>query len=112
MAQYDGSIRINTGLELKNLKKDVAEAEKILKSTAKSISEMEKNASSSDAFRNIQKQIAETEERLQGLKDKQNAWIEAGGGEESEYFKSLTVEIEKFQSKLESLREKSRSLFD
>lgn len=110
MAQYDGSIRINTGLELKNLKRDTQEAERILKSTAKRISDMEKNASSSDAFKDVQKQIVKTEERLQGLKDKQKAWLEAGGGEESGYFKDVTAEIDKFQSKLESLQGKLKSL--
>ncbi len=110
MAQYDGSIRINTSLVLKNLKKDTAEAERILKSTAKSISEMEKNASSTDAFKNIKKQAEEAEKNLDTLKRSRDLFLESGGSAQSPYLKNLNSDIEKAQSRLSALKESMKAL--
>lgn len=108
--QYDGRVIIDTRLQIKNLQKDSKEAEGILKSLSESISATEKNASSSDSFKNIKTQVEEAKKRLDNLKKTRNLFLESGGSAQSPYLKNINSDIEKAQSGLSILKEKMNAL--
>lgn len=92
MAQYDGSIRIGTGIDVSGFKegekKIEAEARNLAKSVSSSISDIEKN--------------------IENLKNAQKNLLEAGGSEKSSKYQEYAKDIQRLQERLESLQNAQR----
>ena len=108
MAQYDGSIRINTKIDSKQASAQLMTLENRIVKTADKIaglrSKMDALGSTkipTDAYTNIQKEITSTENKLINLYNKQERFLETGGKEGTSTYKRMSYDIEELERKLQ-----------
>lgn len=92
MAQYDGSIRIGTQIDIKGFKDGEKEIESESRRVAESVS------------KTVQKDARQIEKELENLKDAQKSFLEAGGTKVSPVYQEYENEINKLQETLQSLK--------
>ena len=107
MAQYDGSIRINTKIDSKQASAQLMTLENRIVKTADKIaglrSKMDALGSTkipTDAYTNIQKEITSTENKLINLYNKQERFLETGGKEGTSTYKRMSYDIGELERKL------------
>lgn len=88
MAQYDGSIRINTKIDTKGFK----DGEKEIESESRRMAE------------SVSKTTDQIEKELENLKNAQKSFLEAGGKKASPVYQQYEKEISELQNTLQSLK--------
>ena len=88
MAQYDGSIRINTKIDTKGFK----DGEKEIESESRRMAE------------SVSKTTDQIEKELENLKNAQKSFLEAGGKKASPLYQQYEKEISELQNTLQSLK--------
>ena len=88
MAQYDGSIRINTKIDTKGFK----DGEKEIESESRRMAE------------SVSKTTDQIEKELENLKNAQKSFLEAGGKKTSPVYQQYEKEINELQNALQSLK--------
>lgn len=119
MAQYDGSIRINTQIESGNL---TSQMMKIVNSIRKSEAEINRlrdrmqelantNITTTE-YAEIQHQIEETEKKLNSLRERQERFLETGGRQGSTAFQRMNYDAEQLERTLEYARGELQALVE
>lgn len=119
MAQYDGSIRINTKIDSKQASAQLMSLENRIVKTADKVESLR---SKMDALKNvqiptqeyqeIQKQIAETEKKLALLAERKEKFLSTGGKESSSAFKRMEYDAEQLNRTLEYSKAELQDLVD
>lgn len=119
MAQYDGSIRINTQIESGNL---TSQMMKIVNSIRKSEAEINRLQARMRELANtniptteyteIQHQIEETEKKLNSLRERQERFLETGGRQGSTAFQRMNYDAEQLERTLEYARGELQALVE
>lgn len=119
MAQYDGSIRINTKIDSKQASAQLMSLENRIVKTANKVESLR---SKMDALKNvqiptqeyqeIQKQIAETEKKLALLAERKEKFLSTGGKESSSAFKRMEYDAEQLNRTLEYSKAELQDLVD
>lgn len=119
MAQYDGSIRINTKIDSKEASSQLMTLENRIVKTADKVASLRSKMDAlgstkipTDAYLNIQKEITSTESKLTNLYDKQARFLETGGKESSSTYKRMSYDIEELERKLQMAQSDLQSLVD
>lgn len=92
MAQYDGSIRINTKIDTKGFKDGEKEIEAESQRMAESVSKA------------VEKDAKQIEKDIENLKDAQKSFLEAGGKKQSTVYQEYEKELAKLQNSLKSIQ--------
>lgn len=99
--QYDGSIRINTEIETRNVNSQMLRLTNEIKKTAKEISTLQEKMESlgkskipTAEYAEIQKQIADAENRMNKLIASQDRFLSLGGKESSSTYKRMQYDID------------------
>lgn len=108
MAQYDGSIRINTKINTKEASAQLMSLENRISKTAKEISSLRSRMDSlkntkipTQEYTNLQKEISVTEKKLLSLYDRQERFLSTGGKEGSQAYKKMVYDAETLEKKLQ-----------
>lgn len=117
MAQYDGSIRINTQINVKSAEAQLGALEnKIIKSADK-IDSLRSKMDLSNAiklptqeYKEIQEQIAKTESKLAALLDRQEKFLQTGGSQASSAYKKMQYDVEELRNSLSYLKGEEQDL--
>lgn len=111
MAQYDGSIRINTQIDTKNASSQmIGLANQIQKTSDKIASLRSKMDALKDVqiptqkYAEIQKQIEATEKKINDLMARQEKFLETGGKESSSTYQRMQYDLEELRSSLPYLK--------
>lgn len=90
MAQYDGSIRINTNIEVKQAEKELKTLESNISKTANKIASLRSKMDAlkdvkipTQEYTEVQKQIEITEKKINDLLARQEKFLATGGKESS-----------------------------
>lgn len=94
MAEYDGYIKIDTKINTKNASRELSDLAKKATKLTDELREMEKQKIPTDEFKNVQKQIDESENKLSKLNDRMSKFIDMGGKSDSKTFKSMQYDAE------------------
>ena len=105
MSQYDGSIRINTKIDTKNVSSQMLRLDNQIAKTARKASEltdelrrMEKQKVPTDEFVSVQKQIDEAQSKLEKLNERMEKFTSIGGKTSSSAFKSMQYDAEQLRN--------------
>lgn len=119
MAEYDGSIRIGTKIEIKEAEKELKTLESSILKTAEKISSLQ---SKMDALKNVtvptkeygdlQKQVESLEKKLLSVYDRQEKFLSTGGKEDSSVYKKMVYDADQLEKKLQSLESAMQTLSD
>lgn len=119
MAQYDGSIRINTGITTKQAEKELKSLESSVSKTAEKIASLRskmdalKDAKIPTAeYKNLQREIESTEKKLLSLYDRQERFLETGGKESSPAYQKMIYDAETLEKKLQYAEQAMQNLVD
>lgn len=119
MAQYDGSIRINTQINIKQAQINLATLENRIAKTSDKIASLRakmdalKNAKiPTQEYKEVQSQIENTKKKIDDLVEKQNRFLATGGKETSSAYKRMEYDLEKLKKTLPYLQEKLQDLVD
>lgn len=119
MAEYDGSIRINTEIDSKKASASLMNLENRIIKTADKVSLLRtkmdslKNAQiPTQAYTEIQNQIAETEKKLNALYDRQEKFLATGGKTYSTAYQKMQYDIAQFENTLTYARSELQDLVD
>lgn len=119
MAQYDGSIRINTKIDSKEASAQMMTLEnRIVKTADKIASLRSKMDSLKDAkiptqeYAEIQRQIESTEKKIADLQARQEKFLETGGKANSSVYKKMEYDLEELRSSLPYLQGELQELVD
>lgn len=111
LAQYDGSIRINTQIDTKNASSQmIGLANQIQKTSDKIASLRSKMDALKDVqiptqeYAEIQKQIEATEKKINDLMARQEKFLETGGKESSSTYQRMQYDLEELRSSLPYLK--------
>ena len=119
MAQYDGSIRINTEINAKNAESQLSSLENRMKKTADKIASLRsKMESLKDAkiptkeYESAAKEVEKLEKSLEDALTRKERFLETGGKESSRTFKGMEYDIEGIKRKLEEAEQEVQILVD
>lgn len=119
MAQYDGSIRINTEINAKNAESQLSSLENRMKKTADKIASLRsKMESIKDAkiptkeYESAAKEVEKLEKSLEDALTRKERFLEIGGKESSRTFKGMEYDIEGIKRKLEEAEQEVQILVD
>lgn len=119
MSDYDGSIKIDTKIDTKNVSSQMRTLENRLSKFAKKAStvtdEMRKMESAkipTDEFAAAQKQIEDTSKKLNGLNERMEKFTAIGGKTDSRAFKSMQYELDQLTKTLESAKGEAQYYLD
>lgn len=119
MAQYDGSIRINTDISVKSAEKQLKTLENNMSKTAEKVASLRDKMDAlrsvnipTDEYKEVQKQISSTEAKLNGLITRQEKFLETGGKEKSSTYKRMEYEAEQLRNTLEFAKADMQDLVD
>lgn len=111
MAQYDGSIRINTEINAKNAESQLSSLENRMKKTADKISSLRSKMESlkdvkipTQEYKEVQKQIEATEKKINDLVARQEKFLATGGKESSSTFKRMQYDLDELRNSLPYLK--------
>ena len=107
MAQYDGSIRINTQINTKQAQVNLATLENRMVKTADKIASLRSKMDAlkdakipTQEYTSAQKQVEKLEKDLENAYTRKERFLETGGNESSRAFKGMEYDIEKLETKL------------
>ena len=119
MAQYDGSIRINTQIQTKQAQINLTTLEnRMVKTAGKIASLRSKMDSLKDAkiptqeYKNLENEISSLEKKLLPVYDKQERFLETGGKEGSNAYKRMAYDAETLERKLQMAESEMKRLVD
>lgn len=119
MAQYDGSIRINTKIDSKQASAQLMSLENRIVKTADKVESLRskmdvlKNVQiPTQEYQEIQKQIAETEKKLALLAERKEKFLSTGGKESSSAFKRMEYDAKQLNRTLEYSKAELQDLVD
>lgn len=119
MAQYDGSIRINTEINAKNAESQLSSLENRMKKTADKIASLRsKMESLKDAkiptkeYESAAKEVEKLEKSLEDALTRKERFLETGGKESNRTFKGMEYDIEGIKRKLEEAEQEVQILVD
>lgn len=119
MAQYDGSIRINTQINTKQAKVNLATLENRMVKTADKIASLRSKMDAlkdvkipTQEYTDLQKEIGSTEKKLLSLYDRQERFLATGGKEDSSAYKKMAYDAETLEKKLQYAEQAMQSLVD
>lgn len=111
MPQYDGSIRVNTQIEVKNAEKELKGLEGSISKTADKIASLRQKMDSlkdvqipTQEYKEVQKQIEATEKKIDDLMARQEKFLATGGKESSATYKGIQYDLEELQNSLPYLK--------
>ncbi len=111
MAQYDGSIRINTKIDSKEASSQLMALENRIKKTADKVASLRSKMESlkgvqipTQEYAEIQKQIESTEKKLSDLVARQEKFLATGGKESSSAYKKMQYDVEELRNSLPYLQ--------
>ena len=111
MAQYDGSIRIGTGIDTSGIKKDSKELEKELKNLAdaqKSFLEAG-GSKTSPVYQEYEKEVKALQSALESLKQTQGEQTEP---QKDEHWNQLKIDVEEYAKSLKELQDQGKFFGD
>lgn len=119
MAQYDGSIRINTEINTKDASSQLMKLENSMQKAADKVSSLRSKMDSlkdvhipTQEYVEIQKQIEATEKKIIDLQAKQEKFLATGGKTESSAFQKMQYDLEELQNSLPYLQSELQDLVD
>lgn len=119
MAQYDGSISINTEIELANAKKELKSLEGSMQKTADKVASLRQKIDTlkdvktpTEKYLEIQKQIEETERKIAVLGTRQEKFLATGGKESSSTYQRMQYDLEQLRESLPYLKSELQELVD
>lgn len=119
MPQYDGSIRINTQIEVKNAEKELKGLEGSISKTADKIASLRQKMDSlkdvqipTQEYKEVQKQIEVTEKKINDLMARQEKFLATGGKESSTTYKGMQYDLEELQNSLPYLKGELQDLVE
>lgn len=119
MAQYDGSIRINTKIDSKQASAQLMTLENRIVKTADKVESLRSKMDSlgstkipTESYTNIQKEITSTENKLIGLYNKQERFLETGGKESTSTYKRMSYDIGELERKLQMAQADMQNLIN
>lgn len=117
MAQYDGSIRINTEINAKNAESQLSSLENRMKKTADKIASLRSKMESlkdvkipTKEYESASKEVEKLERALEDALTRQERFLETGGKESSRTFKGMEYDIEGIKRKLEEAEQEVQIL--
>ena len=119
MAQYDGSIRINTQINTKQAQVNLVTLENRMVKTADKIASLRSKMDAlkdakipTQEYTDLQKEIGSTEKKLLSLYDRQERFLATGGKEDSSAYKKMAYDAETLEKKLQYAEQAMQSLVD
>lgn len=119
MAQYDGSIRINTKIETKESSSQLMSLENRIVKTADKIALLRSKMDAlkdveipTEEYKEVQNQISAAEKKLSDLIAKQEKFLETGGKESSSTYKKMQYDIDEIRNSLPYLKGELQDLVD
>ncbi len=119
MAEYDGSIRINTNIEAKNAEKELKRLESSISKTALKIASLRSKMDAlkdvkipTDEYKEIQNQIEATEKKINDLQASQEKFLSTGGKDSSPTYKRMQYDIDELKASLPYLKGELQDLVE
>lgn len=119
MAEYDGSIRINTEITYKQAEKELKSLEGSMAKTAGKIASLRSEMNSfkdakipTQEYVNLQKEIDSAEKKLLSLYDRQERFVETGGKESSTVYQKMVYDAETLEKKLQYAEQAMQNLIN
>lgn len=119
MAQYDGSVRINTEITTKKASAQLMTLENRIVKTADKVASLRSKMDSlknakipTQEYKEIQKQIEDTEKKLTALSERQEKYLSTGGKESSSVYKKMNYDAEQLNQTLEHAKSELQDLVD
>lgn len=105
MPQYDGSIRINTEIDAKNvtsqmlkITNQIQKAESEVSRLRERMKELENAKIPTDEYKEIQKQIESAEKKLAALVERQERFLSTGGKESTSAYQRMNYDAEQLRN--------------
>lgn len=119
MAQYDGSIRINTQITSKEAEKELKNLEGSISKTAEKIASLHSEMDSlkeinipTQEYKEIQTQIENTEKKIIDLQARQEKFVTTGGKDSSSTYKRMQYDIDELKASLPYLKSELQGLVE
>lgn len=119
MPEYDGSIRIGTQISTKDAEKELNGLSVGIAKTAEEISSLRSKMNSlkdvripTQAYKDIQTQIATTEAKIADLGTKQEKFLATGGSTESSAYKRMQYDLDELRQSLPYLNDELQDLVE
>lgn len=119
MAQYDGSIRINTEINTKDASSQLMKLENNMQKAADKVSSLRSKMDSlkdvqipTQEYVEIQKQIETTKKKINDLIARQEKFLSTGGKETSSAFQKMQYDLEELRNSLPYLQGELQDLVD
>lgn len=119
MAQYDGSIRINTKIDTKDVPSQLMKLENNMQKAADKVSSLRQKMESlkdvqipTQEYQEIQKQIEATENKINDLVARQEKFISTGGKESSSTYQKMQYDLDELRNSLPYLQGELQDLVD
>ena len=108
MADYDGSIRINTQIDTKNassqmlrLENQISKAAKKAADLTEKMRQMENQKARTEEFKAVQEQIDDAQKKLDSLNAKMEKFVQTGGKTDSRTFKGMKYDADQLIKTIE-----------
>nr|DAW11431.1 MAG TPA: minor tail protein [Caudoviricetes sp.] len=108
MADYDGSIRINTQIDTKNassqmlrLENQISKAAKKAADLTEKMRQMENQKAPTEEFKAVQEQIDDAQKKLDSLNAKMEKFVQTGGKTDSRTFKGMRYDADQLIKTIE-----------
>ena len=108
MADYDGSIRINTQIDTKNassqmlrLENQISKAAKKAADLTEKMRQMENQKAPTEEFKAVQEQIDDAQKKLDSLNAKMEKFVQTGGKTDSRTFKGMKYDADQLIKTIE-----------
>lgn len=119
MAQYDGSIRINTEITDKQAEKELKRLESSISKTADEIASLRSKMDSlkdvkipTQEYKEVQTQIENTKKKIDDLVARQEKFLTTGGKETSSTYKRMQYDLEELRNSLPYLKGELQELIN
>jgi len=119
MAQYDGSIRINTKIGTKEASSQLLTLENRIKKTADKIASLRSKMDAlkdvkipTEEYKEVSSQIAKVEQKISDLQAQQERFLATGGKANSSAYKKMEYDLEELRNSLPYLQRELQDLVD
>lgn len=119
MAQYDGSIRINTKIGTKEASSQLLMLENRIKKTADKITSLRSKMDAlkdvkipTEEYKEVSSQIAKVEQKISDLQAQQERFLATGGKANSSAYKKMEYDLEELRNSLPYLQGELQDLVD
>lgn len=119
MAQYDGSIRINTKINTKDVPSQLMKLENSMQKAGDKVASLRQKMESlkdvkipTQEYQEIQKQIEATEKKINDLVARQEKFIATGGKESSSTYQKMQYDLDELKNSLPYLQGELQDLVD